>query len=265
MKKRKIAVASTFSPRFLSVLGEAARFSWKLDGSLHIIHAAEQTDEKETRFREAITAVGLPDETPIHWSNAQRPLDAILDIIKEQEIEILIAGALEREPEHRNFTGNVARDLLLKCPCDLVLLTRPQQETESVARIAMAVDLIDIDLDWIKVAIEIARREGSPILNVFSIVTPFDKFRDDMPKDSTAELESRLEALIEKAGEYEGEIDCRIIRSNTGFNACEVIQALEPDLLLAKRCASAADQLMLPRHMDWLPQVIPANAVIFRS
>ncbi|MEO6053926.1 MAG: universal stress protein [Chthoniobacterales bacterium] len=264
MTGRKIAVASTFSPRFLSVLGEAARFSKNLDGVLHIIHAASHSEEKEIRFREAFAALGLPADTVIYWSDAPRPLEAILTILEEQKIETLIAGALEREPEHRNFTGNVARDLLLKCPCDLVLLTHPRQELESIARIVMVVDLIDVDEKWIKAALEVCRREGSPLLNVISIVTPFDRFREDMPTDSTGELEARLEELLEKAGNYDGEMDCRIVRSNTGFNACEVIQALEPDLLLARRGMSDSE-LLLPRHMDWLPQVIPANAVIFRS
>ncbi|MEO6847330.1 MAG: universal stress protein [Chthoniobacterales bacterium] len=263
MKSCKIAVASTFSPRFLSVLAEAARLAKGFEGSLHIIHAAEQTAEKETRFREGFATVGLPENTPVFWVNASTPMEAILSAVEHQGIEILIAGALEREPEHRNFTGNVARNLLLKCHCDLVLLTRPEKTSLSVARIALAIDLMDPDLEWLGRALTIAHREGQPLLNVFSIVTPFDKLRDNVTSDSPADLEARMEAMVKEAGGYKGEIDYRVIISNTGFNACEVIQALEPNLLLARRSKGAHDELSLPTHMDWLPQVIPANAMIF--
>lgn len=260
----KIAVASTFSPRFLSVLGSAAHFAKVMNGKLHILHAAAADEEKQTRFREGIATVGLPADTPVLWKEAEEPALAVLSLLEENQIDVVIAGALEREPEHRNFTGNVARDLLLRCKCDLVLLTHPEQEPQPRKRIAIAVDLTDPDPKWLSRALAIAKGEGSPLVNVFSILTPFDKFKEPLDPNATAEAEARLQKVVESAGDYEGDWDCRIIRSNTGFNACEIIQGLKPDLLLAKRSKAAAAH-SLPIHMDWLDQVIPANTMIFRS
>src|SRR5260221_14541547 len=55
------------------------------------------------------------------------PFEAILNVLSEQQIDLLIAGALEQERVHRNFTGDVARSLLREAHCDLFLFVEPKE------------------------------------------------------------------------------------------------------------------------------------------
>jgi len=123
---RRAGVATTFSPRFRDVLAEAGRISDLFDVPLHLIHAAEESSDKVERFRGTLRSLKLSEDAPIHFQ-AGSPSEAILNVLSAQQIDLLIAGALEQESVHRNFTGDVARSLLREAPCDLFLFVEPKE------------------------------------------------------------------------------------------------------------------------------------------
>ena len=52
---KRIAVASTFSPRFEQVLAEAKRVRDRFDAELHLIYVGKKTEETDQRFAVALT------------------------------------------------------------------------------------------------------------------------------------------------------------------------------------------------------------------
>ena len=73
----KVAVASTFSPRFLPMLAEAKAIATLLDRPLEIIHAGPEIAESQERFSQAFTEMGF--SAPVHWREASQPSAAISD------------------------------------------------------------------------------------------------------------------------------------------------------------------------------------------
>ena len=254
---RHIGVASTFSPRFYAVLAEADRYARSLGSPLSVIHAAAEHAEAMERFFEALTRLQRAGDTGVLWSVADSPIAAILDACTGNGIDLLIAGALEREGDHRNFVGGVARDLLQRAPCDLLLLTKPSEEPGPCGRVVVEVDLKKPSVEFLDRACGIASRLGAAEMVFIGIVTPFDQARsDDGPLD-----EARLAAIVDQASGFDGEVDCRVLRSTTGFAMCDFLQENTATLFIAgSRRKEGARRL--PTRLDWLLQVIPTNVLL---
>lgn len=259
----QLAVALTFSPRFEAVIREADRIARTFDAPLAIVHADLETEEKAERFREALVRLERSHEkTPVLWAEQQEapPLDAILTACQRAAVELLIAGALERDAEHRNFLGGVARGLLQKAPCDLLLLTKPSEEARPVGHVIIEVDLQRQNPAALQKSLNIARQFRATRVTFITIVTPFEE-----AISSTTGMGKRaeeiIEALVDPLEGFDGEVDVHVVRSTTGFGACDYIEETRADLLIVVTCPENGTR-RLPAHMDWLLQVIPTNLLL---
>ncbi len=111
---KTIAVASTFSPRFKQVLAEAKRIRDRFSSDLHIIYVGERDEETSKKFNDALAQLQLPAASPIHYEadEAGDPAQAILRVLDRHKIDMVVAGALEKEVVLHPFLGNVARRLV---------------------------------------------------------------------------------------------------------------------------------------------------------
>ncbi len=256
-----IAVASTFSPRFLAVLAAADRVATLVGASLSIIHADEEDDERVKRFAAAMRELDRSESTPVLWGRAATPVDAILGACKQNKIDLLIAGALEREKrdgEHRNFLGGVARELLQRCRCDLLLFPRPEELQREMESILVQVDLKNLSIELLNQACRLADRLGAKRLVFFAVITPFDEAIASSASVRLPSNEDEFAELLDEVDGFDGEADTAIIRSNTGFAACDYVESSGANLLIVP-WQSDNGVRMLPVHMDWLLQVIPTN------
>lgn len=255
---RQIAVASTFSPRFRAVLAEADQFARSLDASLSVIHAAAEHAEAIERFFEALDPLGRSAETSILWSVAESPTQAIVSACERAHVDLLLAGALEREGDHRNFVGGVARELLSRTTCDLLLLPEPREMPPPCERVVVDVRLDHPSLPFLNHACRLARQLGAREMIFAAIVTPFDLARaGGAPLD-----ENRLIEIVDPAEGFDGEVDVRVLRSTTGFATCDFLQEVRAGLFVAGTRAHPEGGRRLPGRLDWLRQVIPTNVLL---
>lgn len=255
---QQMAVASTFSPRFFAVLAEADRYARCFGSPLSVIHGSEEQAEAMERFFGALEKLGRGEDTGVLWSMADDPTDAILAACERGGVDLLLAGALERENDHRNFVGSVARELLQRAPCDLFLLTKPAEEPMPIASVVVEVDIKrPSPLGFLNRACELASRLGVREMVFAGIVTPFDEARSDGGPLN----EARLAEIVDEASGFEGDVDCHLLRSTTGFAMCDFLQNSGADLFLsASRRKQGARRL--PPRLDWLLQVIPTNVLL---
>src|SRR6266496_3592597 len=121
---RTIAVASTFSPRFKHVLAE----------------------------------LQLPADSPIHYENGD-PAQAILRVLDRHKIDVVVAGALEKEVVLHPFLGNVARRLVREAACAVMLFTHPDVKPKPLRRIVFVADYSSHGLEALKIALPLAASE----------------------------------------------------------------------------------------------------------
>src|SRR5438093_7009829 len=136
---KTIAVASTFSPRFKQVLAEAKRVRERFSADLHLIYVGERNEEIAKKFSDALAQLELPLDSKIYYEEGA-PAEAILRALAREKIDVIVAGALEKEVVLHPFLGNVARRLVREAPCSVMLFTTQEAKSKPLRRI----DFVDV-------------------------------------------------------------------------------------------------------------------------
>ncbi len=250
---RQIAVASTFSPRFLAVLAEAFRVAARFGGKCDVIHAASHSKERETKFLNAFEELHIHPVPPLHWAEGPAPSDAILKAAAAVEVDLLIAGVVGSSAATRLFLSDVARELLERSVCDLFLLPRPSREETPIETAVVAADP-NTDLTWVKGMLHCLEQMQFSRVFLVGMVNPFSMALVDSREQTVDVFWEKLETA---AGNPQCEVEVHILESNTGFSLCEFVQARDSQLL-AFPTEKIGETKRLPTHMDWIQQVIPS-------
>jgi nucleotide-binding universal stress UspA family protein len=250
---RRAGVASTFSPTFEAVIAEACSFARHCGAELEIVHAAAFDHEKEKRFLEAIGRAAS-----IRWVEKSPAAQAIISAAQHYDYELLIAGALQYEEGDRPFTSSVARELMREAPCDLLLVPKPLESPDVLRRVVFAFEPGEDVAVFLKHFVNLLRPEH---VTIAATETPFAAAiaasRGEEPRD----VDAWLGEIGAGLSGTEAEIETRIVRSNTGYALCDVIEGLEADLLVV-RALPEEQGGTLPLHVDWLYQVIPTRLLV---
>lgn len=269
---RKIAVASTFSPRFEQVLSEAKRIRDRFGSTLSLIYVGEESDETSNKFAAIFNRLQLPNDSPVHYGKGD-PAEGILQAIADNHVDLIIAGALEKEAALHPFLGNVARRLLRESPCSVVLFTHPEVEPKPLRNIVFVVNYSDHAQRAFRETIRLAEAESTECLYAIRVYTTFDEVRastfvadgDGTPRPLTfEEEENALEKFVLDASDTKVPIDARCIRGNTGFAASDFVKSVEADLLVVPVHKDENSKERFPNHLAWIADVIPCNLWLVR-
>ncbi len=116
-----------FSPRAAAVLAHAARLRDLLSSELVIIHVGLAGDSERLRMGEMIVQAGLAHKpVKVLWESGD-PARAILECCKREDLDLLIAGALKKERLVQFYLGTVARKLLRKDSCSVLVMVNPDE------------------------------------------------------------------------------------------------------------------------------------------
>lgn len=269
---KAVAVASTFSPRFKQVIAEAKRIGERFSADLHLIYVGERNGEIAQKFSDALAQLELPLDSKIHYEKGD-PADAILRALAREKIDVIVAGALEKEVVLHPFLGNVARRLVREAPCSVMLFTAPAAKPKPLRRIVFVADYSDTQLEALKRTLPFAAAESCERLYVIRIITTFDQARASIrgkptkrskPGRDNDEEEEELERFVLSAGATDVPIEARCIRGNTGLAALDFVQSIEADLLVVPLQKKAGGSQQLPSNIAWVTDVIPCNLWVIR-
>ena len=268
---KTIAVATTFSPRFKHVLAEAKRIRDRFGADLHLIYVGTRHQETAGKFRDVLTELELPVDSPVHYEEGD-PAEAILAALARENIDVLVAGALEKEVVLHPFLGNVARRLVREANCSVMLFTHPQKKPKPLRRIVFIVDGAQRELEAFKTTLMLAEAEACERLYVIEIITAFDDARASIASEAAGSEtdkpnrgeEDPLEAFVLSAGATEVPIETRFIRGATGLAASDFVRSVDADLLVVPLPKSRQTLQQLPNNIAWVSDVIPCNLWIVR-
>jgi nucleotide-binding universal stress UspA family protein len=267
---KTIAVATTFSPRFKRVLAEAKRIRDRFSADLHLIHVGRRNEETPRKFGEVLAELELPADSPIHYEDGD-PAEAILAALAREKIDMLVAGALEKEIVLHPFLGNVARRLVREAHCSVMLFTHPEKNPKPLRRIVFIADQSKQGLPALKTTLLLAEAESCERLYVIGIMTAFDEARASIIDDATRtptlgpnNHEDALEELVLSAGATEVPIETRSIRGATGLAASDFVRSVEADLLVVSLSKTDGTVQQLPSNIAWVSDVIPCNLWVIR-
>jgi nucleotide-binding universal stress UspA family protein len=122
---KKIAIAVAFSPRCEALLAEARQLQDKLGAQMLFIHVGKKTLQEEQYLKHLLHRFGLDTaKNRTIWVQGE-PVETILKVCQEEEVDLIVAGALEKESLLKYFMGGVARQLSRKAKCSMLMLTEP--------------------------------------------------------------------------------------------------------------------------------------------
>ncbi|MBA3830963.1 MAG: universal stress protein [Chthoniobacterales bacterium] len=267
---RSIAVAAAFSPRFLRVLTEARRVRDRFGSTLSFIYVGTKDAATACKYSDALKELQFPVDSAIHYEEGD-PASAIIAAARRNHVELLIAGALEKEAVHRQFLGNVARRLVREAGCSVMLFTKPALKPKPFRHIVFMAEYSDHAQRALRRTLHLAERENCERLYVIRNYTTFDKARarrrGKTPRTVARTLDEEelaLQEFVLAAGATPVPIETRCIRGNTGFAASDFIQAVEADLLAVPLETKAGADATLPYQSAWIIDAIPCNLWIIR-
>jgi nucleotide-binding universal stress UspA family protein len=268
---KTIAVATTFSPRFKRVLSEAKRIRDRFSANLHLIHVGGRNDEAARKFRAILAELDLPADSPIHYEQGD-PAEAILGALAREKIDMVVAGALEKEVVLHPFLGNVARRLVREALCSVMLFTHPRKNPKPLRRIVFIADRSADGLRALKATLQLAEAELCERVYVIGIITAFDEARASIAGESTGAPapksdhgdDDALEEFVLSAGTTDVPIETRFIRAATGLAASDFVRSVEADLLVVSLPKSEGTVEELPSNIAWVKDVIPCNLWVIR-
>ena len=158
---KKLGLAITFSPNAVSLLKTAKRMKNSYAAELCLIHVGENSESSEAKMKELLSAAGIEENSvDLVWKKGD-PAKEIINICDENNIDLLIAGALEKESMLKYYIGSVARTIMRETHCSILILTHPDDTPEPFKKCCALVEYSELGEQAIKTAHEFAKLEHS--------------------------------------------------------------------------------------------------------
>lgn len=133
----KIALALAFSPRMEALICEAKRMKDVLGSSLILIHVGKETEEKKEELLQILEKYQVDlQKTTIFWKEG-KPVKKIIQICNQEEVDLLIAGAIKQENVITYYIGSIARKIIRKAKCSVLMLVEPSLQPKGFDKVVI--------------------------------------------------------------------------------------------------------------------------------
>jgi nucleotide-binding universal stress UspA family protein len=273
---RKLAVAIAFSPRIRALLAETARLKLLWNAELNIIHVGEKTDEEEKLLREHLKVVGLADvpDVRIFWEYG-KPSEKILARCKKENVDLLIAGALRKENLIQYYLGTVARKILRKADCSVLMLTDPKIDPVPFQNVVVNAEQSNYIHEALRTAVSICQSDQAQWLHVAREIklygltmsasdnyseSEYENVRHSLVKDEITSVQNILDKIP-----HEGvKINIKLLAGKSGFELAKFAQQKNADLVIvgaSPRRFSIFDRVF-PHDLEYIFADLPTNLLV---
>ena len=273
---RKIGLAIAFSPRAGALLAEAARLKKKWNAELCLIHVGDHGEKETLRLKELLNAAGLQEGegVTVFWETG-KPSERILFTCRKERIDLLIAGALKKENLVQYYLGTVARKILRKANCSVLLLTNPSTSPPDFKNIVVNAEdspfveeaiimSCDIGLrdkaNWLHVVREIKMYGLAMTVSEHNSEREYEKMQQKLVQDEVDSVEKILQHIP-----HEGlKVNIKLVMGKSGFELAKFTKRKEADLLVVGASArrfSLFDRVFT-HDQEYIFEDLPCNLLV---
>jgi nucleotide-binding universal stress UspA family protein len=273
---KKLAVALAFSPRFEAILSETRRFQETFKAELVIIHVGTKTSKKETTLQQKLIDTGFDmQRVKVVWQKGE-PAKKILSVCEKEQVDLLIAGAMKRENIFRYYIGSVARTILRKAQCSVLVLINPDHTPEPFRKIVIngceneslyAALSKGVSLGKIEHAAQIHVLREVRMLGLAMAVAGEESNEDEYGKIRRKVVSEELDninQLLSKLDTRDLSINVKVISGKPEYEIAKFTRRVNSDLLVL----SAPDHKLnlidriFPHDMEYLLADLPSNLLV---
>ncbi|MES2559154.1 MAG: universal stress protein [Bacteroidota bacterium] len=275
---RKIAVAVAFSPRVEAVLAESRRLQDLFKAEMIFIHVGEKNLQQEQYLKHLLHRFGLDGPAnQLLWQEGD-PVEVIIDTCKELDVDLVVAGALEKESLLKYFLGSVARKLSRRAKCSVLMLREPDILSKPVKRIVVEGSDQTKTENTIEVAIYVAKQTHADNVTIIqeSDVSKMALIRSDAFSDG--ESEEKKEKIFEEEDKRLDYIlkcaDCGTLTVNTerldgkpGYVITQYAREQKADLLVLNSPDTKLNLIdrVFPHDIEYALADLPCDLLIVHS
>ncbi|QOI97013.1 MAG: universal stress protein [Flammeovirgaceae bacterium] len=272
---KRIGLAVAFSPRIEALLAEATRLKRLWGSELVLIHIGEKDESGSQRMSALVQQVGLqPDEVRVFWESG-KPAKTILQVCKREGIDLLIAGALKKENVLQFYLGSIARKILRKADCSVLMLIEPSVEEKGFKNIVVnADDDSPYMMQALRLAFKIGMLEKATWLHIVRKLKLYG-FLSAAEQYSEREYELNRNNLVQSEIEdvqqlistipHEGiKVNIKLVSGKSGFELTQFAQRKHADLLViggSPMRLSILDRVF-PNDLEYIFSDLPCNMLI---
>jgi nucleotide-binding universal stress UspA family protein len=231
-------------------------------------------DEKN-RIVAMVQKHGLSDNQFEILCEAGSPSKVILSVCKREKIDLLIAGALQKENIIKYYLGTIGRTILRRADCSVLMLTNPtegESHWDNIVTIAENSPYIQETLNaasrfatashtkWLHVVRELKMYGLTLSASEQSSEEEYDALRQQLVRD---EIE-KAEQYLQKCPHQDVKVNIKVISGKSGFELARFAEKKHADLLVAgapERKFRLFDRLF--RHdLEYIFADMPCNLLI---
>ncbi len=275
----KLAVAVAFSPRFEAMLHETKRFQDLFNAHLVVIHVGEKTQDKVQLLDRKLDALGFDrHRLTTVWQQGDAAKE-ILKACKKEKVDLLIAGAMKKENIFQYYIGSVARKILRKAECSVLMLIHPSLQPEPFKKLVINGGESEHLLAAISQGVRLGNIERAAQVHILREVKMFGFAMAVAGEESTEEeyIETKRRMVEEEIGKVDNilkKIDTRDLKINIKaiagkpeFEVAKFSRKVKADLLILgapEHKLSLIDRIF-PHDMEYLLADLPCNLLVIHS
>ncbi len=273
---KKIAVAIAFSPRLEALLAEALRIKSYWNAELILIHVGQHGEKEEQQLAELLKTTGLHQykDLKVVWEKGN-PADRILKTCTKERVDLLVAGALKKENMVQYYLGTIARKILRKADCSVLMLTSPSITPTSFKNIVVNTEDTAFVEEVLLTSCHIGLKEKSSWLHVVREIKmygltmsasencteeEYDKLRHSLVQDEITDVEKILLRIP-----HEGlKVNIKLVSGKSGFELSQFAQRKNAELLVVgapQRRFSLFDRVFT-HDQEYLFADLPCNLLV---
>lgn len=278
-KFEQIATAIAFSPRLEANIAEAIKLTERMNARLTLIHVGEKDETKKQTIK-GILDTHAPGEqmVDIVWETGN-PVDVILKVCEEKNIDLLIAGALQKESLSEFYVGSIARKLCRMAKCSVLMLTRPETDGTSFDHVVVNGHEHAKTASTIHTALYFSERNLARQLTIVDEMENSDtsiQVEDDATLEKSLKLrreastheKKRIEKIVDDYSlEKDLRIEHRYIFGKSGYSISHFAQSIRADLLVVNSPDKKLGFLdrFFTHDIEYILSDMPCNLLIVRA
>ncbi len=271
----KIAIAVAFSPRCEAILAEARLLHQRFGAQMFFIHIGKKSLQEEQYLKHLLHRFELDKgNNQVVWEEGE-PVETIIALTQSLDIDLLVAGALEKESLLKYVLGDISRQLSRKVKCSMLLLTEPSTHPKGFSHLVVEGTDHPKTENTIAVAVEIAKQFQAGIVSIIQESDPgkLALIRSEELKEN--EAEERMEQILKEEDEKLEEIlkctDCgnlkvitERIEGKPGYVISNYARLKNADLLVVNSPDKQLNLLdrVFPHDIEHALADLPCNLLI---